>query len=283
MAEASAAPTGDRLDYAAVRSYWEQAAREPGAASYMAHEQGLPPSCVEHRFRLERAVVDRWLAGLGPGSSILDLGCGAGTWTELFAGRFRRVVGVEASEGMLAAARQRLGGRANVELVAGDARRVELAGPFDGAFLGGMLMYLDRADAVAVLRRLRVLVPDGPIVLRESGVRAGVEVHGGSYPVVYRSVEEYRDLAAEAGQRVTEVAWNRGYAHMEVAVELVDLARRLPPLARRDPSVTGRPVWALLAATAPLSLEVLPRAVAALGVDWPHLRNHFYLLEPGEP
>ena len=55
-----------RLDYEAVRSYWEEAAQQAESASYMAHEQGLPRDCVEHRFALERAVVDRWFAGLGP-------------------------------------------------------------------------------------------------------------------------------------------------------------------------------------------------------------------------
>ena len=67
-----------RLDYEVVRAYWEDAAHEAESASYMVHEQGLPPGCVEHRFALERAVVDRWFAGLGPTASVLDVGCGAG-------------------------------------------------------------------------------------------------------------------------------------------------------------------------------------------------------------
>ena len=69
----SICPTeGHRLDYQLVRSYWEDAAHEAESASYMAHGQGLPRDCVEHRFALERAVVDRWFAALGPTSSLLD-------------------------------------------------------------------------------------------------------------------------------------------------------------------------------------------------------------------
>jgi len=269
-----------RLDYQAVRAYWEDAAHEPESASYMAHEQGLPPDCVEHRFALERAVIEQWFGDLGSTASVLDVGCGAGAWTELFARRYGRVVGVDASAGMLAAARRRLAGYDNVELVAGDALSVALDGEFQGVLLGGLLMYLDRSDAVALLVRLGRLAPQGRIILRESGVRTGTEVRTGTYPVAYRSPQEYEAIAAEAGLRVIEVERNRGYAHMEIAVALVDLARRWPALARRDPAAVGAPLWRVLRATAPLSLQLLPQALEAIGLDWPHLTNHFLLLQP---
>jgi SAM-dependent methyltransferase len=269
-----------RLGYEAVRAYWDEAAQEAESASYMAHEQGLPRGCVEHRFALERAVVDRWFARLEPTASVLDVGCGAGAWTELFAQRYGRVVGVDASVGMLAAARTRLVGYGNVELVPGNALTVALNGEFQGVLLGGLLMYLDRADAVALLARLGQLAPKGQIILRESGIRAGVEVHTGRYQVVYRSLQEYQAMAAEAALRVVAIERNRGYAHMEIAVALVNLARRWPPLARRDAATVGGPLWRLLRATAPVTLDLLPRAIAAVGLDWPHLTNHFLLLEP---
>jgi SAM-dependent methyltransferase len=268
------------LDYEAVRSYWEDVAHEAESASYMAHEQGLPRNCVEHRFALEQAVIDRWFAGLGPTASVLDVGCGAGAWTELFAQRYGRIVGVDASAHMLAAARRRLAGYEDVELVQGNALTVTLDGEFQGVLVGGVLMYLDRADAVALLVRLGGLAPKGKIILRESGIRSGIEWQTNTYPVVYRSLQEYEAMAGEAGLRVISVERNRGYAHMEIAVALVELARRLPSLARRDPAAVGRPLWRLLRATAPVTLELLPRALAAIGLDWPHLTNHFLLLEP---
>jgi SAM-dependent methyltransferase len=272
---------GDQLhlDYETVRAYWEEAAQDAESASYMAHEQGLPRDCVEHRFALERAVVDRWFARLAPTASVLDVGCGAGAWTALFAQRYERVVGVDASGGMLAAARRRLAGQDNVELVHGDALTVALDGEFQGVLLGGLLMYLDRSDAVALLVRLGQLAPTGRIILRESGIRAGVEVETGTYQVVYRSVHEYEAMAAEAALRVVAVERNRGYAHMEIAVALVNMARRLPSLAHRDPATVGGPLWRLLQATAPLTLQMVPRAIEAVGLAWPHLTNHFLLLE----
>jgi hypothetical protein len=66
---------------------------------------------------------------------------------------------------------------------------------------------------------------------------------------------------------------------MEIAVALVNLARRWPPLARRDAAAVGGPLWRLLRATAPITLELVPRAIEAFRLDWPHLTNHFLLLE----
>ena len=88
-------------------------------------------------------------------------------------------------------------------------------------------------------------------------------------------------MAAEAGLRVVGVERNRGYAHMEIAVALVNLAQRVPPFARWRAGAIGKPLWRFLRATAPLTLELLPRAVEATGIDWPHLTNHFLLLEAG--
>jgi hypothetical protein len=66
---------------------------------------------------------------------------------------------------------------------------------------------------------------------------------------------------------------------MEVAVEVVNFARRLPALKRRDPAFAGGPIWRALRLTAPISLELVPRAVQAVGIGWPHLTNNFLLLE----
>ena len=269
----------ERLDYEAVRRYWDRTAGTAAAASYMAHEQGLPQSCLDDRFALEREVVDRWFSDLDGESAVLDLGCGSGAWTELFAQRYGWVVGIEQSAQMVADARERLRDMRNVDLIEGDCLKAPIKGKFQGAFFGGMLMYLNRDDAVKLLARVAKLVPDGRIILRESGGRSGVEMKTGDYHVAYRSPDEYAAIAAEAGLRVRAVERNRGYARMEVAAEVVNLVRRLPILKHRDPAVVGDPVWRALRLTSPVSLELLPRAIKAAGIDWPHLSNNFILLE----
>jgi SAM-dependent methyltransferase len=270
----------ERLDYEAVRRYWDHVAGTAATASYMAHEQGLPQSCVDDRFALEREVVERWFGGLGAESAVLDMGCGSGAWTALFAQRYRRVVGIEQSAKMVAAARERLRGMANAEIIEGDCLKEPIQGQFQGAFFGGLLMYLNRDDAVRLLARVADLVPDGKIILRESGARRrSVEVKTGEYGVAYRSADEYAAIAADAGLRVRAVESNRGYARMEVAVELVNFVRRLSVLKRRDPAFVGGLIWRALRLTAPISLELLPGAVRAAGITWPHLTNNFLLLE----
>ncbi len=107
-----------------------------------------------------------------------------------------------------------------------------------------------------------------------------MEVKTGEYQVVYRSVQEYRAIADDAGLRVTAVERNRGYTHMEMGITITDMVRRLPPLARRDAAAVGGPLWRLLRATSPVSLELLPRAFEVAGLEWPHLINNFLLLEP---
>jgi hypothetical protein len=66
---------------------------------------------------------------------------------------------------------------------------------------------------------------------------------------------------------------------MEIAITLIEMVRRLPPLARREASAIGGPLWRVLRATAPISLDLLPRTLEAVGVKWPQLINNFLLLE----
>ena len=96
------------------------------------------------------------------GSIVLDLGCGTGRLGELLAARCR-VVGMDVSPAMLAAARRRLGPR--VRLVQGSAFGL----PFpdrsvDGAVSGFVLRNLDDLPA-AFAELARVLRPGGPVAL----------------------------------------------------------------------------------------------------------------------
>ncbi len=273
--------TEKSIDYAAVRRYWDEAAtRAAFAAAYMAHEQGLPDDCVRYRFERERAVVDGWFGEAAGRESVLDVGCGPGTWPIHFAGRFERVVGVEQSEKMVAAARVNLAALENVEIINADAVTLAIEGRFDCIFLGGLLMYLNREDALALLRRLPALLkPGGRVLLRESTVRRGVEAKTGAYQVVYRATAEYEAMIRESGLVLAHTERNQGYAAMETAVAIVDGLRKLPSLGAREPAQVGGPVWRALRLTEPLSLILLPKVLEGLGVAWPHLQNHFFLVE----
>ena len=95
-----------------------------------------------HGLRLTRALGQHFLvdgnvlgrlldaAGLTPEDTVLEIGPGIGTLTEELCGRARRVVAVEMDRRLIAIIGETLGSWPNLELVEGDAMRVDLAGLF---------------------------------------------------------------------------------------------------------------------------------------------------------
>lgn len=105
-----------------------------------------------------------------PGAALLDLGCGTGEDALALAARARpggRVLGVDRSATMIAEARRRAGGRADVEFVEADALALPVAdGALDGARAERVLLHVDEPARV-VAEMLRVLRPGGRIVVAE--------------------------------------------------------------------------------------------------------------------
>ena len=162
----------DSIDYEVVRRYFDDAADGASvAASYMAHGQDLPHGAVRYRFEVERQTIADWLDAVPKSATVLDVGCGAGAWTRIFADRYARVIGIEGSSSMVEAARQQTRNAPNVEILAGDVRFDLPDRKFQLAFLGGLCMYLNDDDVVALLSDLKHRVGGtGAIVLRESTV-----------------------------------------------------------------------------------------------------------------
>jgi SAM-dependent methyltransferase len=101
---------------------------------------------------------------------ILDLCAGTGSHAKLFAAAGARVLGVDRSPRMIAIARAKAPA---ARFVVGDARRVNVRGPFDAIVcLYGAVHYIrDQADVLALLEKCYgLLVPGGVIVfeLRDS-------------------------------------------------------------------------------------------------------------------
>jgi trans-aconitate methyltransferase len=271
----------DQINYGAVRRYFAQAGRgEAASASYMAHAQDLPENAVRYRFRRECATIRDWVDSVRPQARVLDLGCGAGAWAERFAERFASVVAIEQSSAMLAAARARLASRSNVELLNRDVRDPLPSGPFDLVFIGGLCMYLNNADAIALVRAVvSRLSVRGRVVLRESTIAVGSECTEGAYRAIYRSVDVYRALFLDAGISRVDVRRNHAYTDMEIAVELVEMRRRHLRVLPHTSPFLGALTWWSLRVASPACFRILPRAGAWLGVRWPRLQNHFFLLQ----
>lgn len=114
-------------------------------------------------FRLDVGWRQRTVAALGlpPGARVADLACGTGDLCRELLRRSHRVIGVDLSFGMLAAARPSL------PLVQGDALRLPLAtGSLDGVTSGFALRNV--ADLGALFVEIaRVVRPGGRVALLE--------------------------------------------------------------------------------------------------------------------
>lgn len=119
-------------------------------------------------------------AGLAPGMSVLDVGCGAGDVSFLaaaFVGPSGNVLGVDQSPDSVALARERAksAGLSNVRFEVGVLENLQQSGPFDA--LVGRLILLYLKDPSTVLQKLSELVrPGGLIVFHEMEIATGRSV-----------------------------------------------------------------------------------------------------------
>jgi len=275
--------TEPQIDDASVKRYFDGVGGGAAATiSMMAHEHNLPASASRYRQRDELRTIADWLDHVGNSGRVLDVGCGSGAWAERFAERYGSVIGIEQSPLMVNASRERVAHLPNIEILEGDGRHDLPEGPFDMIFLGGLCMYLNDADVVALLNSLRDRLSDrGSIILRESTVRHGVAVASGDYQAVYRSVNSYQRLFEKSGPLSVEVRRNYGYTSMVTAEELVDLRRRWLPFLPKESVMLGSMTWWALRGTTPLSFWALPRVLSRLNISWPRLQNHFFKLRVG--
>ncbi len=125
-----------------------------------AYDSTIPAHVAEHLLAKRLAFVSRHVPA---GSLILDAGCGTGT----FAGRLRdngyRVVGIDASIGMLAGARNR-----EVPVAQAIAQRLPFPDDtFDGFVSVAVLHHLGSTDMVrrSIDEMIRVLRPGGRAVI----------------------------------------------------------------------------------------------------------------------
>jgi len=148
-----------------------------------------------------------------PGEMILDLGCGDGVLSQKIMAGGTRVIGLDASQEMVEAARAR-----GVDAFVADAQALDLAsqalrfGQFDAAFSNAALHWMLDPDAVAA-GVFAVLKPGGRFVGEMGGegniatLRAGIreELSERGYPIPavdpqwYPSIEEFVRLYACAG------------------------------------------------------------------------------------
>jgi trans-aconitate methyltransferase len=160
---------------------------------------------------LAAPVVD--LLASRPGERILDLGCGDGALTEKLATAGARVVGVDSSPEMTAAARAR-----GLDVRVMDAKALPFEAEFDAVFSNAAMHWMKDLDAV-VAGVWRALKANGRFVgemggkgnvetvwqaLREVLARRHIDAHA-AWPWVFPAPDSFRAVLEERGFRVTTV------------------------------------------------------------------------------
>lgn len=145
-------------------------------------------------------ALARGMTQLVETGDVLDIASGDGVLAELLASHARSIVCVDASERVVAAARQRLNAYRNVEVRVGDMHALDVADArFDLVLLMHALTYSER-PATVIAEAARVLRPGGRLLaatLARHAHRTAVE------PFEHRNLgftpDELREFARKAG------------------------------------------------------------------------------------
>jgi SAM-dependent methyltransferase len=172
--------------------------------------------------RVHRAATETFLDRIGIGSSArwLDVGCGAGDVARLLAERGARVVGIDADDRALAAARADLARFGDaIELRHGHAQELADEAAFDGAYARCLLSHLRTRDAVldAMVRATR---PGGLVAIEDVDF-SGAFCEPASaafdrYVALYGAVVHHRGGDPNLGRALPSMLLRRGLVDVRV-------------------------------------------------------------------
>jgi len=139
------------IDYRATEAFFESRGKDAVGqplVSTMYQDAGL----ASRRDAAEKETVLPHLA-INGADRVLDVGCGAGRWAEVLVPRVAAYLGIDFSEGLLAAARTRTPGGAFQRMSASalDPGAFHLPPPFSLVICSGILIYLNDRDVENLL------------------------------------------------------------------------------------------------------------------------------------
>lgn len=188
--------------------YWEERARR-----FAVHGDGLAAVCSYGMPRFynrliqfsQRRALEPWLKA-GPGTRVLDIGCGIGRWSRLLASRGARVTGVDLSPTMIAEAERRAaasGLASQCRFLVQDSAALEVGESFDLILCVTVLQHMLDVDALrSALRRMVLhLAPHGRLVVLEA---APARMAGRCNTTVFTARQRafYLNIFQECGLRV---------------------------------------------------------------------------------
>ncbi|HEX3844130.1 MAG TPA: class I SAM-dependent methyltransferase [Steroidobacteraceae bacterium] len=193
--------------------YWEDRARRfavagDGLAAVCSY--GMPGFYNRLIDFCQRRALEPWLKA-GPGTRVLDVGCGVGRWSRLLASRGACVTGVDLSPTMIAEAGRRAaasGLATRCHFIVQDSAALEVAGgSFDLILCVTMLQHiLDVGALRSALQRMgRHLAPDGRLVILEAApVRLASRCNTSVFTARHRAA--YLGLFRECGLQVNAIS-----------------------------------------------------------------------------
>ena len=124
------------------------------------------------RARLLLSDLDRLERYVPTQGRILDIGSGHGLVANILAltGPDRQVLGVDLDPAKIAAARQTIGERDNIDFVVGDAAALP-GGPFRGVTIADVLYTIPPATQRAILRQIAAVLEPGGVLVWKTQIR----------------------------------------------------------------------------------------------------------------
>jgi cyclopropane fatty-acyl-phospholipid synthase-like methyltransferase len=143
----------------------------------------------------EKEWLDRFIAFVPPGGSILDIGCGSGApIARYLLQQGFQVIGVDSSPAMIGICKGRF---PHAEWLVSDMRTIDLGRRFDGVLAWSSFFHLSPEDQREMFARFAAHAKAGAPLMFTSGPRHGVAMgEWQSEPLYHASLapEEYRSL-----------------------------------------------------------------------------------------
>ena len=135
----------------------------------------------------------------------LDLGCGYGDWAALFAPLCDEIYACDVAPGFAAQACVRLAQHRAAYVECADIRHYAVPKNLDLIYVGSVLLYIDDADVLDVLRRLRASAVPGALLIIRDYCTFNLGRPARTETSVHRTPTRLRELAALAGFRCIEM------------------------------------------------------------------------------
>lgn len=176
----------DRTEHAAT----------PMAASTELFYRENAQTYFDRTFKLRMDHLYRpFLAAVGDGRRILDVGCGSGRDVKAFRELGYEAFGIDASPELVDLATAHVGPYFSVA----QAESHRVRDPFDGVWACASLLHLRRACLYSTIRNLRALLKPSGVLFASVQIGTGDSTQPDGRRYTYYSAAEFQDAATEGG------------------------------------------------------------------------------------